>query len=203
MAVRVRVLLDVDGVLNAVTDSPDPKQWSDWCEARPHGIHIHYSPTVGRFFRRMAETDRVEVLWLTTWGQTANEELREVLDMPVLDVAGLPPFREKYGWWKFEIAKALWEGDGVPFVWIDDDLGGDDDGAAEWIVSLGRYAIGIKPDWRRGLTQQHLDDIEAFVLLRVDTCPIHYTPLPCRETCAAHLLHEPCPTCGAYIAAGL
>lgn len=201
--VRVRILLDVDGVLHAVTNTPDPEQWPDWEEAAPNGNHIHYSPSVGRFFRHMAETDHVEIQWLTTWGPMANEELRELLDMPVLDVAGMPPLREDT-WWKLEVAKALWEADHVPFVWIDDDLGSNsDDGAAEWIVSLGRYAIGIKPDWRKGLTRRQLDDIEAFVLLRIDTCPVHYTSLPCRETCAAHLLHLPCPTCNTYIAAGL
>lgn len=38
---------------------------------------------------------------------------------------------------------------------------------------------------------------------RTDTCPVHLTPLPCRDVCLAHQEHEPCPTCAAYIAAGL
>jgi hypothetical protein len=167
VAVRVRILLDVDGVLNAVTPNPDPEQWPDWNVVKVNGFRICYSPTVGRFFRRMAETEGVELQWLTTWGHTANEELCEVLDIPVCDVAGAPPLQEKH-WWKLQVAKALWEGDHVPFVWIDDDLGGDDDGAAEWITSLRPYSIGIKPDWRRGLTQRLLDEIETFVLARLE-----------------------------------
>ena len=36
-----------------------------------------------------------------------------------------------------------------------------------------------------------------------DTCPVHLTPLPCHFVCLAHMEHEPCQTCAAYIAAGL
>jgi hypothetical protein len=78
-------------------------------------------------------------------------------------VAGEPPWRED-GWWKFDVARQLWDQTHIPFVWIDDDLrDGYDHGASAWISTLSGHALGIKPDHRKGLTPRLLCKIESFV----------------------------------------
>lgn len=157
----VRVLLDVDGVLNAVPGKTD--DWTDWREGKAHNFRINWSPTVAKFIRGLAETPGVEVSWLTTWADLANQHICPLLDLPECIVAGAPPFRE-HRWWKFDIAQELWEATQIPFVWIDDDLGGFyDDGAAEWIGTLNGHGLGIRPDHTKGLTQRLLSEIEVFV----------------------------------------
>jgi hypothetical protein len=83
-------LLDVDGVLNAVTRTPDWSLWDDWrrgtATADGTAWPIWFSPTVVATVRRLHESGLVEARWLTTWGAYANVELRELLGMPPLGV---------------------------------------------------------------------------------------------------------------------
>jgi hypothetical protein len=158
----MRVLLDVDGVLNAVPGMTD--DWDDWQQGQATGFRITWSPTVVSFIRRLAETPGVEVAWLSTWAELANKHLCSLLDLPQCLVAGAPPWREEHGWWKLDVARRLWDQTQTPFVWIDDDLGdGYDGGAAAWIGSLNGDGIGIRPDLRRGLTPRLINAIEEFV----------------------------------------
>ena len=87
-------LLDVDGVLNAVTRWPDRSAWSDWASgSAATGAYrwpIWWSPTVTATVAELHATGVVEVRWLTTWGRHANEELRELLGLPAFEVAGEP-----------------------------------------------------------------------------------------------------------------
>jgi hypothetical protein len=83
-------LLDVDGVLNAVTRSPDRAIWPDWRRGRAvaDGVawSICFSPSATRAIRTLHESGLVEVRWLTTWREYANAELRRLLDLPELAV---------------------------------------------------------------------------------------------------------------------
>jgi phage terminase large subunit-like protein len=159
---KVRILLDVDGVLNAVPGRT--KDWDDWKAGYANQFFINWSETVARTVRRWADTPGVEVMWLTTWTHEANRHICPLLDLPQFKVAGEMPPLQQFGWWKFEIARELWESDPVPFVWIDDDLGDlYDDGAADWVRSLSPNAMGIRPDHRKGLTQRLLDEVDRFI----------------------------------------
>lgn len=85
------LLLDVDGVLNALgTALPGPP--GNWRRgvARAEGNlwPITFSPEVVTALRSMHEQGTVEVAWLTTWGSAANEELRALVGLPHLRVAG-------------------------------------------------------------------------------------------------------------------
>ena len=62
------------------TATADGVEWPIW-----------FSPTVTGTVARLHETGVVEVRWLTTWGAQANGELRALLGMPELEVAGEPP----------------------------------------------------------------------------------------------------------------
>jgi len=85
-------LLDVDGVVNAVSRFPDPKVWDDWQSgtAVADGTEwpITFSPSVTGTIRRLHEQGLVEVRWLTTWRGNANGSLRDLLGLPEFAVAG-------------------------------------------------------------------------------------------------------------------
>ena len=87
---RALVLLDVDGVLNALARPPDPAVWPDWqtggAVAAGRRWPITWSPTVVGAVRRWTQV--ADVQWLTTWGRDANRDLRLLLDLPELRVAG-------------------------------------------------------------------------------------------------------------------
>jgi len=84
------VLLDVDGVLNALARPPDVRAWQDWqlgqAVADGRSWPIAWSPSVVDAVRGWR--DRADVQWLTTWGHNANDSLRQLLDLPELPVAG-------------------------------------------------------------------------------------------------------------------
>jgi hypothetical protein len=85
------VLLDVDGVLNAL-GRPLPPEWDDWKTGRATAAggsyEIAWSPSVVRRLLEWHEAGQAELQWLTTWGHDANRSLRQLLDMPELVVAG-------------------------------------------------------------------------------------------------------------------
>ena len=84
------VLLDIDGVLNAYehayADDETPS-WDDYQKKYVElpddmvklfgyhhgtGYNITWSPTLTNRIRRLAESDDVDVVWLTSWNQFAN-----------------------------------------------------------------------------------------------------------------------------------
>lgn len=87
---RPLLLLDVDGVLNAVSASPDPRVWPDWqhgcAVAGGRAWPITWSPSVVSAVEQWRS--RADVRWLTTWGHHANAGLRALLGLRELPVAG-------------------------------------------------------------------------------------------------------------------
>jgi hypothetical protein len=159
---RVRLLLDVDGVLNALSDSDSPGMWTDWRFDMVNGFAITWSPTVARFIRTLSGQG-VDVQWLTTWGHKANDFLCAVLDLPQFPVVGEYGYDSGPSWWKLGPAQALYQLDPVPFVWIDDDLGYDFE-AVEWLATLPADShLAVTPDSFTGLDSAHVDRISAFV----------------------------------------
>ncbi len=156
------LLLDVDGVLNAVTDTP-PKTWGDWQVSRANGFPIMWSPSMIAALTRIAE--RVEVRWLTTWWDCI--ERLDFLGLPTFEVANT---RDEYldrdggafSWWKLHTAKRVYA-EGRPVIWIDDDLSFDK-AAMEWGKSLpSGTLLGISPATFRGITPDTIREIEAWL----------------------------------------
>lgn len=89
---RPLVLLDVDGVLNAVgrARGHESQSWPAWrtgtAVADGRSWPIRWSPEVVGAVRRW--TGSADVQWLTTWGHDANTSLRQLLELPHLPVAG-------------------------------------------------------------------------------------------------------------------
>ncbi len=186
------VLLDVDGVLNAVSLQPDPGVWPDWrrgsATAGGRRWPITWSPRV--VTEVLAWRESADVQWLTTWGHDANEELCELLGLAPLPVAGtwtdadvpddgqpdpLPgahaavtpaaPDRLTGRWWKFDVVRRLLRtAPGRRVVWLDDDLRGKHE-VADWITEhtgAGQCLL-VAPDPRTGLVERDLAAVREFL----------------------------------------
>lgn len=156
MADRVRLLLDVDGVLNAV--GPPCPDWQEWNATKCGNSVINYSLDVGR---AIAELD-VDVVWLSTWRQKANEWISPLFGWPEHAVVSIDD--EKMlswrSWWKLDAAKRLYGEDPQPFIWADDDLGANVE-AYEWCKEVG--GLPIVPRTHTGLTRAHLEEMRQYV----------------------------------------
>ena len=72
------LLLDVDGVLNAVRrDLPE-----GWRRGTFNGYVLSWDPTVIARLRALHESGRVELQWLTTWTEMADRLLAEPMGLP-------------------------------------------------------------------------------------------------------------------------
>lgn len=65
-------------------------------------------------------------------------------------------------WWKLEYAQATYD-QGRKVVWLDDDIRYDNR-ATDWIRTADQERLlALSPDTEEGLTEGHLDLIEAFL----------------------------------------
>lgn len=101
---RPILLLDVDGVLNAVSDG-FPMTWPKWHAAKAEGFPITWSPDMVAALSHLAE--RVEMRWLTTWWDMT--ERLAFLGLPPMTVANTrEEFHARRGpldWWKLTVAQ--------------------------------------------------------------------------------------------------
>lgn len=158
---RPILLLDVDGVLNAVSDG-FPMTWGKWVQTNAGGFRITWSPDMIAALARLAE--RVEMRWLTTWWDMTGR--LDFLRLPPMAVANThEEFHARRGpldWWKLTVAQRVY-GEGRPVIWIDDDLRFDKPAMA-WVRSLpAETFLGVCPDTYTGLTPEGVAGIEAWL----------------------------------------
>src|SRR3954447_10033578 len=72
------LLLDVDGVVNALRFEPP----DGWQRGLFDGFLISWDPTITARLRELHESGRVEIQWLTTWGENADRLLAEPMGLP-------------------------------------------------------------------------------------------------------------------------
>jgi hypothetical protein len=163
------LLLDVDGVLNAaLLDLP-----VGWRRGTFNGFLLSWDPTVTDRLRGLHEAGRVEIQWLTTWAEKADELLAEPMGLPrglrvharegVASTGFTGQLRGASGWWKLAAARevALAE-PGRRIVWIDDDLAVQAGDVTEWL-GANPHVLVVAPDLFIGLTHEQLDEIEAWL----------------------------------------
>ena len=186
MPVTPLLLLDVDGVLNAL--AADPGLWPEWrigsASADGRAWPIRWAPAVVDRLRGWHENGRAELQWLTTWGHWANLDLRALLDLPLLEVAGTydedlfagstdhedvtahaavapaAPDELTGRWWKHDVVRRL--RDAHPerrLLWVDDELHDRGNPFVAWAERHGVVAVG--PDPMTGLSPADLDALEA------------------------------------------
>lgn len=179
---RPLVLLDVDGVLNALVrpDSADPQQGRATALARTWPIR--WSPDVVAAVRDW--TVRADVEWLTTWADAANGDLRTLLGLPELPVAGRPdgaagatsraghdslagvtaaaPDLLTGRWWKLDVVRdRLAREPDRRLVWLDDDLGPQPD-VQDWVRAHAECLL-VAPDPAVGLSAADLEAVDRFL----------------------------------------
>jgi hypothetical protein len=172
-------LLDIDGVLNAVSAEP-PDVWPAdcWVRAEATCTGVDWPLLVARpvldFVWRVHRTARAEIRWHTTWQHEAAG-VAHALRLPEFAVQPSPEFDarrdQRVGgaapvgatWWKLGAAERLVD-DGRTLVWTDDDAD----------VQLGRRArehrlrgmstaLIVAPRTEIGLTPADLGAIDAFL----------------------------------------
>ena len=163
------LLLDVDGVLNAV----QPALPEGWRRGTYNGYVLSWDPTVTARLRKWHESGRAELQWLTTWTEKADELLAEPMGLPrglrthsregVLPTGFGGELRGVSGWWKLAAARAVAEAEpGRRIVWIDDDLATQAEDTSEWLAA-NAHVLVVAPDLVAGLTHAELDRVEAWL----------------------------------------
>lgn len=168
------ILLDVDGVLNAVIGRSGAVPYgdaADWLRVDVNGYPIAANRTVLRRISDWHTSGRAEVRWLTTWeiGDLANTHLGPALGLPEFAVEGrakeFPPakFSDHGHWWKLGVAQraAEREPDRV-IVWIDDDHPAYSR-AAGWIETTSGRVLHFAPETHVGLHPDDLDNIDGLL----------------------------------------
>jgi hypothetical protein len=167
VGVRVRLFLDVDGVINAISPTG---QWEDLARSTVDRISICWSPSVVRFLNELSS--RAEILWLTAWAESAPNLLAPSLGIRPFRVAGQPTRSPREVWWKHELVQSYWTTDPKPFIWIDDELGFFPF-VHDWLDQLPpTQALAISPPASDGLCPHHLAQITEFVRLHEGTAVV-------------------------------
>ena len=120
---------------------------------------LTWDPTVTARLRGLHESGRVELQWLTTWTERADELLAEPMGLPrglrthgregVLSTGFSGELRGVSGWWKLAAARAVAEAEpGRRIVWIDDDLAEQAADTSEWLAVNGQVLV-VAPDFVR------------------------------------------------------
>src|SRR4051794_16630036 len=163
------LLLDVDGVLNAARlDLPD-----GWQRGTFNNFVLSWDPTITARLRRLHESGRVEIQWLTTWTTNADLLLAEPMGLPrgltthapddAAPTGFLGPLGGRSGWWKLAAAREVAEAEpDRRIIWIDDDLALQAAETGEWLAAHAHVLV-IARDLFVGLTHEQLDEIEAWL----------------------------------------
>ncbi len=171
-------LLDIDGVLNAVTDEPDRRVWpeQEWIRTTAPSNHdlewpILAATPVLDFLRRVHEQGRAEIWWHSTW-QHHSVNVGAALGLPAWPVRDCPEFgtqetelatplgRTRQTWWKLPAAQRVLA-QGRPLLWTDDDARRQLRAAdtRPW----GASALVVAPPVDAGLTPRQLRRIDRWL----------------------------------------
>lgn len=177
------VLIDVDGVINALSHHPE-KKWG-WTPSSIRrkwimGYPIRWSSDFLESLTRLHEQEDVEIFWLTTWLDEAVNELSHHAEFEagkVWTVLGHEPYqrenpfsRGKPGlpqnvndWWKLDAAQEHFVARQNRFVWIDDDLK-DNGPARDWASSLQAGSnLLVAPDPLTGVDRALFESIVEWI----------------------------------------
>jgi hypothetical protein len=178
-------LLDIDGVINAVSRDFPTHVWPEevWQQKRianaSGNFPITWAQPVIDFLRDTHERGRAEIRWHTTWQHEA-QLVADLTGLPEFPVAHAPEFNSGSAdmaawiaaggrpgsspWWKLAAALRVVQGEGRPLVWTDDDITD-----ALWGFDMGAHfeahapTLAVCPDHRTGLIRRDLDIIDTFL----------------------------------------
>lgn len=177
-------LLDVDGVINAITGRPDEEVWpaEAWTRrfvATLDGRRwpILTAAPVLAYLVDAHEAGRVEIRWHTTWQRSAIERLAPALGLPQWPLAPAPEFTSfedsgyargasAHSWWKTGAAQRVRTEESRRLLWTDDDLS-----AGRGLPDVERLQSDpdvclVSPVPSAGLSRPDLARIERFLAER-------------------------------------
>lgn len=160
--VRPVLAIDVDGVLNAISNGPPPAGWED---TRVQGYQIRYNPGHGDRLLAIAAETGAELAWCTTWQEQANQYIRHLVGLPQLPWVPLEPGRAGLKFSEYRSVGAIkatalraWAGD-RPVCWLEDEP----DAAAE-LASWSVPHLVVRVDESAGLQERHLQKARSWLL---------------------------------------
>lgn len=202
---RATLFLDVDGVLNSFPVTGARFYRERRRKAHAWNYELHYRPSVIRRLERLVETRLLDLVWLSTWSDRCTTELEPTLGFrgtyPVIPMpddsynrfAGDPA-----SWWKAHAVEAwLAEHPDERAVWVDDDLAAPVTYSYFTETYPDRLLL-IAPEFRRGLTFEHLRRILAFTYPRPRSGPGSTRLLSTRRTPAPGTGVRPEPASSAH-----
>jgi hypothetical protein len=167
-------LLDIDGVVNALSRKPvsgsfPADQWvqrlvhTELPGLGPAAFPILAARPVLNFVAAVQATGRVDIRWHSTWREAAVTDLAPSLGLPELPISVAPEWANHHAllpWWKQAAAERVLAA-GRLLVWTDDDIN-------MFRMDLGAFerradALLIAPDPEIGLTAAHLEQISRFL----------------------------------------
>lgn len=181
------VLLDVDGVLNAMLRKPNNVTWpyDSWKfgTATTGGREwpIAWATDVVDWLNALDDSGRAEIRWHTTWLADA-QRIADLVGLNRFDVADSTPEvadGDVYGlasqelavarireglpqWWKYGAARRVLEA-GHPLIWMDDDITEHLPRVRRENLAANGSVLFLCPDQYTGLTPKHLRLAEKFL----------------------------------------
>jgi hypothetical protein len=182
-------LLDVDGVLNALTRKPDTTVWppDSWKSGRAQAgdgrsFLINWATDVVDWINALDDSGRVEFRWHTTWLHDAQniadllglnrfalaDSTAEVADGDVYSAGSneLLNARRLAGepiWWKYGAAHRVLVEENRPLIWFDDDLSYNLPRPLRDQMRAAHPVLFIAPSEYTGIVRRHMRDVEAFL----------------------------------------
>lgn len=180
------LLLDVDGVVNAMSKQAPTHVWPAkvWQRAKiraSNGMEYPFlwAIPVVEWLTRLHESGDVDIRWHTTWQHEAMR-VGERLGLPEFTVLECPEFAEarrngsalvarllREGlprWWKYPAAERVLSDEGSRMIWIDDDIDYQiSAGARRTLKSVYNVEL-VCPGERTGLLPKHMLRVEAVIL---------------------------------------
>jgi hypothetical protein len=143
------LLLDVDGVLNPFPDTPEGYSAYEFFPDDDYPLRL--AAAHGPWLRELANV--FEIVWVSAWGEKANDLICPVFDLAPLRVIDFPriPFhpRDKVP------AVASFVGD-RPAAWVEDIVTKE---AREWATSRSAPTLIVEIDSATGLTRRVVDEL--------------------------------------------
>ena len=164
-------LLDVDGVLNSLSSSPNPKELRRG-EAVQKYLKTNSGPTfrmrvhndLVAFVNRMHSSGLVDIRWATTWTDQANTVFAPAFDLPQLPVWSRPPEEtgrfDDHNWKTGGALRVVHAG--RKLIWTDDEA--IPDNFDELVEDVSKGHLLVRPDEAVGLTLADCKLIEDFIM---------------------------------------
>lgn len=173
------LLLDVDGVVNALSKKPPSGIWGEgsWItgaatDSAGRVFPMMIARQVVEFINELHSSGAVEVRWHTTWQHDA-QKVADLAGFGKFDVAEAPEFADyrnfqkqaimdgRPTWWKLPAAQRVVQVEKRDLIWVDDDLPYEYFRKAKFDPTLGgeQRVLMVDPYSMTGLTEYELKRI--------------------------------------------